>query len=155
MTAFTTNVVKLSGTGTPASITLLAGEQVNRGMLFVNSTDEEVNLTGYNASALGEWHEAFWNADDTLAGIGEPVEPVQHSVMLSVTIHHDQITNTGLFTVFIPGTVLPDALLDINYNAPILPTLLTYIRFAAPGVNSAITQARLAIGYRRGYRSIS
>ena len=156
MAAFTNRIVQLHVGGAAGSVCIYAGEQYRQPLdLLVGNN--LVNLRGWTPSAHAEWRTAFWNPDDSLQdnGIRDAIEPSLPVEVLTQEIEIlDQDANEGRFTLFIEDALLPDSLKNIALNAHELPTLIAYITFTAPGQKPMKAQARLAIGWRRGERSI-
>ena len=155
MATFGSGGVKLRDTGQPAEGTALVGSVFALPLVFkvpVNGVETAVDLTTWTVEAKAELRHSEWTADDELRTLGDVIDGTS-VITVPVTKDADQTNNPGLFYINIAGDVVPMSARDIAIDETDLPTLAIWIRIANSG-DPRVEQARVAIGFRRGYGSL-
>jgi len=156
MATFGSGGVKLRDTGQPAEGTALVGSAFALPLIFkvpVNGVDTPVDLTTWTVEAKAELRHSAWTADDELETLGKVMDGTS-VIDVPITKDADQGNNPGLFYINIAADVVPADARNIAIDETDLPTLTTWIRIANSG-DPRVEQARVAIGFRRGYGSLA
>ena len=146
--------IKLRGTGSPAEVTALVGSQFELILEYQAADGNPQALTGWSLDAKSEIREGNWSADGELSSLG-PVMEGTTVTAVPIQLSTDQNANPGQFSFQLAADFLPEAIAQgIDIDAEDLPTVCIWVRFVSPD-SSQIEQARVSVGFRRGYGSLA
>ena len=154
MATFSNTDVILRATGKPASAGILIGSQARLALVYVGANRDPVDISGgWTVEAKAELYYGEFDEDDQLKRLkGDPLDNGQ-TYTIEVAIDDNPTVNIGVFYVRVKKEDLPVAYRDVHIDSVELPTFAIWVKFTAPG-DSVIDQARVAVGFRRGFGSL-
>ena len=156
MAQFSDPNVRLHDTGASAQAVFLVGSKRSLLLQYVQPAGtgaaEPVDISGWALTAKGEWREGEFDAEDSLTALLGIVSGTAVATP-AVAADADQTANKGVFGLVVDGDTVPAAARDVDIDATTLPTLCVWVRLASPD-GGVVDQARVAIGFRRGFASL-